>query len=146
MMCIPVYFKAVYSLDSVSGYYLLTNCPPGFTRTPDELLIRQHIGRQIISDLTLRGRSNLTASNSHSDSKQDESFSFFAGLLPTQYVDIYDATILTNKYVGKRRKDYMIARLTPSIGKLTLLYIPGWHPYPNDRTPFIQEVTRRGLV
>ena len=137
MIYIPIYFKTVYSLDSASGYYLCTSCPPDFNGTPGELLItqQQNVSRQVSSDLIIRERSKTLPTDSASDTEQPKRFSLFAGLLPTQFVDLYDGSILANRYSVKRRKDYLNARLFPSDGYLILLYFPGWHPYPNDRSP-----------
>ena len=151
MIFMPVHFRTVYDLDRERGRYLLTVCPPAFNRTPAELIVEQRQSDTIRADadLILRGPGKETdTSDNATDTtgKPKRHSTFFTGLLPTAYTDVYDGNVLTKGRESKRVKNYLLIRFTPDAGRLTLLYFPGWRPYPNDRANFIREVIGRGLL
>lgn len=148
MMWIPVHVKTVYDLDRDRGRYVLTVCPPAFTRTPAELIVEQRQSDVIRADadLILRGAKKESVADETTTGKAKRTHAFFTGLLPTGYVDLFDGNVLTRGRDGKTVKNYLLIRFTPDAGRLTMLYFPGWRPYPDNRAAFIREVLGRGLL
>lgn len=148
MIWVPVHFRTVYDLDRERGRYLLTICPPAFNRTPAELIVEQRQSDTIRADadLILRGPEKEKGDATNATGKPKRQNKFFTGLLPSAYTDVYDGNVLTKGRESKRVKNYLLIRFTPDVGRLTLLYFPGWCPYPNDRANFIREVIGRGLL
>ena len=160
MIWIPAYFKTVYDLNRERGRYVLTICPPGFTRTPDELLVEQRQSDVIRADadLILRGVKTEAVTTPTAEGvggRAKRQNQFFTGLLPTGYVNVYDGNVLTKQKIGRAKNDwlkdktvknYLLIRFSPDASTLTLLYFPGYRPYPNDRTTFVQEIMGRGLL
>lgn len=148
MIWIPVYFRTVYDLDRERGRYLLTICPPGFIRTPAKLIVegRQSDTIRADADLILRGPETEKGTDTTANGTPKRQSKFFTGLLPSDFTDVYDGNVLTKGRESKRVKNYLLIRFTPDAGRLTLLYFPGWRPYPNDRANFIREVIGRGLL
>lgn len=148
MIWIPANFRTVYDLDRERGRYVLTVCPPGFIRVPPELIVerRQSDVIRADADLILKGAQTEKGTDTTESGKPKRHSKFFTGLLPTAYADIFDGDVLTKGRESKKVKNYLLIRFSPDAGRLTLLYFPGYRPYPNDRANFIREIINRGLL
>lgn len=146
MIWIPTYFRTVYDLDRERGRYLLTVCPPGFVRVPGELIVEQRQSNVIRADAELILRGPDKEKGSDAPDNQKRHLKFFTGLLPTAYADVFDGNVLSKGRETKKVRNYVLIRFTPDASRLTLLYFPGYQPYPNDRATFIREVIGRGLL
>ena len=141
MTYIPDYKRLSFDLDREKGRYLIRICPPGFTKVPGELIVEERRGDAIRNDVDLI----LRGPNTHKEG-QKRKISFFTGLRPTQFTDVYDGDIVTFGIGGKRVKNYVLLRFTPDAGRLLLLYFPAFRLFPSQRPEFVAEVIGRGLL
>ena len=141
MIHLPDCKRLSFDLDREKGRYQLRICPPGFTKVPGELIVEERRSDVIRTDvdLILRGPSTYKEG-------QKRKITFFTGLRPAQYADVYDGDILTFGVGGKRTKNYVLVRFTPDAGRLLLLYFPSFRLYPNQRSDFVAEVIGWGLL
>ena len=141
MINIPEYKRLLFDLDRDRSRYLIRVCPPGFTKVPAELIVEERQSDVIRTDVSLI----LRGPNTHKEG-QKRRINFFTGLRPTQFTDVFDGDILTFGRDGGKVKNYIVIRFTPDAGRLILLYFPAFRLYPNQRTEFMAELVRRGLL
>ena len=141
MIWLPDHKRLTFTLDPDRGRYRVETCPPGFTKVPSELIVeeRQSDGIRHDANLILRGP------NTQKEGEKRR-LTFFTGLLPVPFCDVYDGDILTFNRESKRVKNYLLIRFSADATRLTLLYFPAFKPYPDKRREFVAEVIRRGLL
>lgn len=141
MIHIPDCKRLAYDLDRERGRYVVRICPPGFTKVPAELLVEERQSDVIRTDVDLI----LRGPNTHKEGGKRR-LTFFTGLRPARYTDVYDGDILTFGTGGKRIKNYVLVRFTPDAERLTLLFFPSFRLYPAQRSEFVAQVVGRGLL
>lgn len=141
MMYIPDYKRLSFDLNRERGRYLLRICPPGFTKVSAELIVEERQSEKIRNDVGLI----LRGPNSQKDGNKRR-LTFFSGLLPSQFTDVYDGNVLTFGVGGKRTSNYILVRFTPDASRLIVLYFPAFRLFPNQRAAFVAEVIGRGLL
>jgi hypothetical protein len=122
----PLFFTVQYTLNEVTGYYDLISCPPGFNKTPNELLIEETWNKgQIKSNMVLRGR--IEAGK----------YKYFTGLLPIKENWYFgDHYLITAK--GKQNS-LNLFHFTPDSKSFSLMYFPGFKLYPSQRGIFFTQ-------
>lgn len=141
MTYIPECKRLSFDLDREKGRYQVRICPPGFTKVPAELIIEERQSDKIRNDVELILRGPTTQKEG-----SKRKLTFFTGLRPTQFTDVYDGDILTFGQGGKPVKNYVLLRFTPDAGRLILLYFPAFRLFPNQRAQFVAEVIGRGML
>jgi hypothetical protein len=124
----PPQFKVVtYQLNEATNYFERTSCEIGFEKLPLELKVEDTQRPEIIhSSQIIRGRI------------KNGKKSFFTGLLPTQFLNLFFGDHF-ERINGEKKNSFILFNFENENRDLTIFFFNHYKLYPKRRESFIGE-------